>query len=277
LGSASGSVPIEVGDYLKFVGSAYWGDDVHPDDFTSLYGQSPGGEFKFEVYGHDAQTGARTNELKGAFVTFCAENEAGEYIYRNEYHKVLDILDGSPSDFADWIYWGYLTDAEHGNVVYDRVPGSSSPLHSVTNPDADTEAKSDARAAAVQDALWRALSQGTKGWSDDVYPSWQAAHIADAGWRDDAVYVPKVMVLEREDGGVAQDQWYFMPTPSKDPPASVPEPASLIIWSLLGLGSGGLAVWSGRRRNRLVGGGGSGWSRKNRQAIFSIIERGRLE
>ena len=48
---------------------------------------------------------------------------------------------------------------------------------------------------------------------------------------------------------------------------TVPEPASLLIWSLLGTGAAGLGVWRRRRRGTI-------WSEQNRQAIHQIIERG---
>jgi hypothetical protein len=47
---------------------------------------------------------------------------------------------------------------------------------------------------------------------------------------------------------------------------AVPEPVSLIVWSVLGLG-GGLGVM--RRRRRM------GWSDENRTAIHQLIARGR--
>jgi len=51
----------------------------------------------------------------------------------------------------------------------------------------------------------------------------------------------------------------------------IPEPASVVIWSVLGAGAaaGGLALC--RRRTRVRG----PWSEENRKAIFEIIEQGR--
>ena len=53
---------------------------------------------------------------------------------------------------------------------------------------------------------------------------------------------------------------------------AVPEPASLIIWGLLGAAGAGLGVWRRRRR----GATGAPWPEENRQAILQIVERGRL-
>ena len=54
--------------------------------------------------------------------------------------------------------------------------------------------------------------------------------------------------------------------------APVPEPASLIIWGLLGAGAAGLGVVRRRRR----GATGTPWSEENRQAIRRIVDGGRL-
>ncbi len=52
----------------------------------------------------------------------------------------------------------------------------------------------------------------------------------------------------------------------------IPEPATLIIWSLLGAGAAGLGVW----RRRRWGATGAHWTEENRQAIRQIVDRGRL-
>jgi len=56
----------------------------------------------------------------------------------------------------------------------------------------------------------------------------------------------------------------------------VPEPATIIIWSLLGALGFGLG-WSRRRGNRLDLGGSAGqqpWSKETRTAILEVIARG---
>ncbi len=52
---------------------------------------------------------------------------------------------------------------------------------------------------------------------------------------------------------------------------SVPEPASIVVWSLLAGGAAGVGV-SRRRRNKLPAAGR--WSEGDRNAIFAIIQRG---
>jgi hypothetical protein len=54
---------------------------------------------------------------------------------------------------------------------------------------------------------------------------------------------------------------------------ALPEPATLIVWSLLGLTGGGLMAW--RRRNGAESNSGrTHWSEETRAAIHQIIERG---
>ncbi|MCX7424309.1 MAG: hypothetical protein NTW96_01520 [Planctomycetia bacterium] len=55
----------------------------------------------------------------------------------------------------------------------------------------------------------------------------------------------------------------------------VPEPASLIVWSLLGAAGMGLSVWRRGRGGRFMGGAvpRAAWSEENRQAIRRIIAR----
>ena len=54
--------------------------------------------------------------------------------------------------------------------------------------------------------------------------------------------------------------------------AAIPEPASMIIWGLLGAGTAGGAMWRRRRRTPT----GAPWSEENRQPICQIVDRGRL-
>ncbi|MCX7424308.1 MAG: hypothetical protein NTW96_01515 [Planctomycetia bacterium] len=56
----------------------------------------------------------------------------------------------------------------------------------------------------------------------------------------------------------------------------LPEPSTLIIWSLLGASGAGLSVWRRRRGGRFMGGAvpRAAWSEENRQAIRQIIARG---
>jgi hypothetical protein len=55
----------------------------------------------------------------------------------------------------------------------------------------------------------------------------------------------------------------------------VPEPATLIIWSLLGLSGGGLWAWSRRKGDESIGSARTPWSEDTRAAILQIVDRGR--
>jgi len=58
----------------------------------------------------------------------------------------------------------------------------------------------------------------------------------------------------------------------------VPEPATLIIWSLLGAGGVGVSVWRRRRSGQWIDGDvlRAPWPEENRQAIRQVIARGGL-
>ena len=226
----------EQGSYLRFVASSYGQleepgvDKTHPLGGL-LRGQEPGGEFKFEVYSDEtaALAGNKGGYYLGDFVTFCAET--GEGIDFGGVYYFGD-LEESTKPFADWIYFGHLTDDESGNVVPDHVPGTSRRL------DTNAEGKD------VQDALWRALSADPSvptsyGWSDDVWDSWQTAFAADCDnlWSEWNLrdIDPRIAVLTVvPSGGDAQDLYVYIPRQG----GIIPEPASLLIWSLLG----GLAI-----------------------------------
>jgi len=77
-------------------------------------------------------------------------------------------------------------------------------------------------------------------------------------------------------GGQYWQYAYAQPFYVNLPGSPIPEPASLIIWSLLGAGCAGLGVWR-RRRAAQMGGGTprAPWSEESRQAIRQIIDHGR--
>jgi len=102
------------------------------------------------------------------------------------------------------------------------------------------------------------LSPGTKATTTDQI-SKMMSHTGD-------VVVLNMYTL---DGVDAQDQ-LGLTLGDGDPP--VPEPATIVIWSLLGMGSWlGMRVWRQRRGGPV---GRQPWSNENRTAIHDIIARG---
>jgi len=250
---------VEAGDYLKFVASAYGyvsgftqkypdGSDTPPP----LYGGSPGGEFKFLV-GYGGQFPTNPTDSDDYLVSFCAQ--IGEYINYGGVYEVAE-LKYNVNDFARWIFWGYTTDQESGNVVPDRVSGSSNLL------DSDAEAKE------IQGALWKALEySGYDSWCPN-YSAWETAYNNDDNWQNSSNSGSAVAVLLKMNDAPAQDQWVFIEGTGN---VIIPEPGTLAIWGLLGLLSASACWWQGRRKGRP-----RGWPEANRTAILEMIERGRL-
>lgn len=257
------------GDYLKFVASAYRNVSGftrnYPDGSgESLQGKSPGGEFKFLVTEQHPGSMSDLDDSENYLVTFCAE--VNEYIYYDSVYQVTEIITDA-DEFASWIFWGYTSANEHGNVIPDRVSDPSSTQY--------MDSKAEAR--DVQAAIWRALGRNKySGWIDDgLYSDWETAYgldVANNVWPlDDGD--SGIAVLLREVGGddlePAQDQWVFVETGGGD---IIPEPASVAIWSLIALT---FAAGMGAVRRRRAAAGRGRWSPTSRQAICEMIERGR--
>jgi hypothetical protein len=75
-----------------------------------------------------------------------------------------------------------------------------------------------------------------------------------------------VMNIQDNGGGFHQDMFLGRP---EGPLAAVPEPASIVVWSVLAGGAAGFAVRKRRQR-----GPAGRWNPEDRQAILSVIERG---
>jgi len=216
------------GDYLKFVASAKGHiagfTSNYPDGSTPpspLYGGGGGGEFKFLV-GYDGQFPDDPDDTADYLITFCAERF--EFIISGAVYQVADLVYEDSTrpgfDFAKWIFWGYTSDQENGNVIPDRVPGSSNPL------DSDLEAKK------VQDAIWKALGQTSRHWiTAQEYWDWYSSYQSDPLWPLVNDGDSAVAVLLTTSGWPAQDQWVFINRPGW----IIPEPAAATIWVGLGL------------------------------------------
>ncbi len=176
------------------------------------------------------------------------------------------------SDFGKWIYYEYA----EGSSQY--ILGHGSPLTSDV-------------AGAIQEGIWQQLTKTTSSGTTTAYAAsgwiassaitnlisaWSADYDSEktagssSDWQnfldcEDAIGIAHLQL----NGADVQNQMVLtlMATPYTQ---TVPEPATMIVWSLLGTASWlGMRVWrSGRRIGRP-------WSEENRAAIRGIIEHGR--
>jgi len=242
-----------------------------------------GGEFRFEHY-----TGTTGNwAIQDDFITFCGQ--LGEFISGQTYY-VTWVTDSTNSpippsgaqyslhDFGEWVYWGYKSTLEKGNVVPDRESNT-------TNPIGTLEIKHDNKGGLIQWAIWTDMGYSAADISNKggiagnpdlaLYTTWQTQYaldnVAGGNWyewkrthlNEDPTKIAWLSTVYSDIGkeiGPAQDQLIFSPGQT----GIVPEPASLAIWALAG-GLGAMGVALKRRRGR--------WSNENRQAITELVTR----
>jgi hypothetical protein len=228
----------------------------------------------------DVETvGGWSSDVDDYWITFCSE--IGETISLGSTYLVSAV--GQPSglsDFGQWIFWGYNTANEYGNVVPDRTgidPPGTPPLNTIdTDPEGGqiqaglwrelgyTWAQINAQISGAQAAYQTPIYGTSEGTADDG--GWQEDWYDDTAWQNKANSPVSIATLTQSGTG-RQNQWVYVGGDL----GVIPEPATLAIWSLLGLSIGGLAAVR-RRRGAF---GRSGWSQENRQAILDMIERGR--
>ncbi len=261
--ASTASASVQIDDKLVFKG-------------TTSYSQDGGGEFRFE---HWANDGTRENPSwvqPVDFYTFCAQ--LGEVIQFDTTYYVVDIRGNQNSggdlinDFGQWVYYGYSGTLEANNAVPNRVPAGTPPNLLDTQDEGGT----------IQWAIWAALGVDPafdlNTTQQTLYDSWATPYATDCtpghDWYDfkannlgkDPVAIAW-LDTDPYGSGESQDQMVIVPGGLYD----IPEPASLIVWSLLGAGSWlGLRVW--RRRRGPVG--RRPWLPENRTAILEIIECG---
>jgi hypothetical protein len=273
--------------------------DVEVGDRWVYGGQTPyhylnGGEFQFTLtknlnyppYAPPANQGFVAG-TQSTIYSFCAEID--QYIASPMYVTHLaDAWDSDHShhltDFAEWVFWGYSTKDEGGNIVADRA-GSGNPITKPTLPVLSGSPPSGvAVGATIQWTIWHEMQYAVSATPPNqaLYNAWLAQYAVDnaanGAWDhykdthvDDPVMVAWLSsnyqdVLDGKWGG-AQDQVVFIPARAL---SLIPEPASLAIWAVAGgLGAAGLALKRRRQNSR------TRWPEENRQAIMSIIERGR--
>lgn len=240
---------------------------VNPGDQISINtngcsfgnGSVDGGEFTINVYGESIgpQTG----------YTFCASTT--EDIYPGQLYTVesANTLAFDPSNpwyqEATWLfnaYSGAIAPAPSNvptSAQMNASPGSGmSAFGGLTG---------NQIAGAMQYVFWQAENPVQPVPLPDTWTSNYATVNAVLGWDTasagaslSSLFAVDEIVL---DGGAQpQDLLTTELTPALTP---VPEPLSLVVWSVLGAGAAGLAI-----RRRKVG----RWSAKDRQAIMGMIE-----
>jgi hypothetical protein len=246
---------IGVGDRLTYGGQ------------TSGKSYGNGGEFTWSHTINTTYPGAFTAAPTSSTVfTFCAETTQtiATPVYVTNLAQTNSTGQYTLHDFGQWLFFRY---ANGGNAAV--------PTHAGLNNN---------WAGAIQWSLWNDMgySQQFTNPISGQDATFHTAYAADTAWQNrdksktyvDVAWlsssyadVPQAANNYKIGTGNAQDQIIFV---SAGGLSEVPEPASIIVWSLLGLSATGIAAV--RRRRNL---GQCGWSEENRQAISSIIERGR--
>ena len=201
------------------------------------------------------------------FDTFCVE--ITEHIILGSTYHVTDIstqtvLTGKNlGSFAAWLYTEFLEPALSGGLGLSPILGDSSiPFSASVAADVN----------AVQKGIWKSM-----GWSDSqisgaltttpdptLYSNLQAAYAADTDWTgfaaadanlNQGTYTGNIAIMNLigPNGSTvnAQDQLVWDDTIHPPPPpgtSPVPEPLSVVVWSLLAMCMGGVSTQ--RRRNR---------------------------
>ena len=106
-------------------------------------------------------------------------------------------------------------------------------------------------------------------YSDFLADSWWTANPNDSEYNKLRTWNGiQLMNLQAADGSGVPSQMIAYGGPLAFAPAPVPEPGSLVVWSVLAAGSAGLAA-ARRRRRRATG---VRWSTERREAILAVID-----
>ena len=241
-----------------------------------------GGEFEVKVYSPlSNNSGPDYTKYKGDFYTFCCDiNHV--FVPGNLYEvsAVTSVWQSTfPTSLGGWLfanYWNNLSSNVSNPVPANGfVPGHEALTDNSIFYGSNSQQLTNRQVAgAIQDEIWSSLgfnpqfgslastADGMFGWTS-AYSNWSPVNngvlqLSLDGPNNNYGY-----------GDPAQPQLYI-PPPLESLSAVTPEPASMIIWSLLGAASWlGMRIW---RRGRRVG--RQSWSPENRQAIHDIIARG---
>jgi len=229
------TVKVQPGEYVELAAGSHQ---------YAMYGET-GGEFEMTVYGGD-----KTTKI-GSFYTFCADPTT--FMNYNTLYYVKDVSDSDAlgyeiSDYGKWIYYEYAKN-DNGAVVSSYIPGHLSP--GFTNE----------VAGAIQEGIWQELTKTVNGVVSVDWPTgWDHAAYNTVSFaenwannyasgdnadfqRDKGAIMIGELTLNLAD---VQNQMVFtMVSPAGE--GAVPEPSTMIVWSLLGVASWlGTMVW--RRR-----------------------------
>jgi hypothetical protein len=237
------TVQVVAGDYVV----------MSPGSRQYVQNNETGGEFQITVYAN-----ATDSTPLGSFFTFCADPST--FMNYNTRYKVNAVADANHlgydlSDYGKWIYYEYAKNDNNdngGTTLASFIPG-----HTITtsNPNGVPVAGGDTFtsevAGAIQEGIWKQLTYGNStgwqlsGWTDDsAYTAvsgreaW-ATHFAAADHDDSsfAQYKDAIGIAQLTLGqGDVQNQMVL--TMVANPGPTVPEPATIVVWLLLGAASG---------------------------------------
>ena len=234
-----------------------------------------GGEFQATIYGSYADATSGSNSV-ASFYTFCADTTLNFYP-GSIYHITGEAPEnGLMTQFGKWLFYQYWT---NGDPV---APGSLTgyvPGHAALAANATFGSLSNVQVAgAMQAEIWTSLGMalpsgynfaGLKTTAEGIF-GWVPTATGQSFGAVDELTLTPTLSNGQDNSGETQSQLY-VPDITQGV-FIVPEPATIIIWSLLGLGSWlGMRVW---RRRRGGPAGRQPWSNENRTAIRGIIVRG---
>jgi hypothetical protein len=233
---AAASAAVQVGDKFDYVRQ-------------TAYSQGNGGEFQFTV--------TPTSGSSYSLTTFCAQ--VGEYIATPMY--VVQIMDNQNSggqhlsDFGEWLFWAYATPDEGTNIVKIKDGGGNWVAPNLNR---------SLTGGVIQWAIWNdmqmtpsfALDGGANtgpqhNWLAALHEQYNTDSASGGAWANarqlngsDPVAIAW-MSPTRGGTATAQDQLVLIPCGLS---STVPEPASITIWALMG--GLGTAYVVRKRRNR---------------------------
>jgi hypothetical protein len=224
------AITVEPGDYVKMsFGSQYY-----------VMNGETGGEFGMTVWDSGMN-------LKGTFYTFCADpttlmNVGTLYSVNNVTNS--NALGYALSDYGKWIYYEYAKN--------DTLPSESSFI-----PGHQSAGFTSLVAGAIQEGIWLQLKKNGQtdwptGWTTYAYDT--VSGTAAGNWYshylngDDssfAAHKNSIAIAQLQLNGVnVQNQMVLTMMTGAGP---VPEPATLMVWSVLGA-AGWLSLRASRRR-----------------------------